>query len=318
MSKKNMLKTFLSKEILDSARKAGIDIGCMIDPQTPKFFVNLNKITAIKQLPGLILEGKEMESGVEAKLVIKKGMKIKTPIHLCFGATEKTGEQVINSEFLIEDGAEISIFAHCSFPKAKNFVHRMKARVKIGKNAKFSYIESHYHGEDFGAHVFADFEVKNKGLFETSFTLDKGTAGELAISVDAVGMENSTTKIESKILGRGKKDEIQISDKIFLRGKGARGLAKMRALAASGGKVFMQGMILASAAGARGHLDCQEIIIGKCSRAKAIPIVEVENEQARVTHEASVGKIDQSQLEALMVKGLSEDEAVDMVISGLF
>ncbi len=45
-----------------------------------------------------------------------------------------------------------------------------------------------------------------------------------------------------------------------------------------------------------GHVDCQEIVSGADSVAKAVPIVEVSNDQARVTHEASVGKINQKEL----------------------
>jgi hypothetical protein len=91
----------------------------------------------------------------------------------------------------------------------------------------------------------------------------------------------------------------------------------MRAAAKNGGKVWMQGETFAKAPGAFGHIDCQEIVIGQNSSAKAIPIVEVTNDQARVTHEASVGKINQKELETLMTRGLTEDEATEVVIGAL-
>jgi hypothetical protein len=91
----------------------------------------------------------------------------------------------------------------------------------------------------------------------------------------------------------------------------------MRAAATNGGKVLMQGETIAQAAGAVGHVDCQEIVVGKGSYAKAIPIVEVTHPEARVTHEASVGKINQKELETLMTRGLSEEEATEMIIEAM-
>ena len=314
-----MPKSLLPKEIIDSARKVGINTNLMLGTNTPKLFVNYNKITAVREIPGLVLEGREIKNGVEAKIVVKKGMKISVPVHLCFGMVKQTGEQVIIPNFVIEDGAQVLMLAHCSFPRARNLIHRMQAKVKVGQKAKFFYEEHHYHGEDSGAHVFPNFEViiDEGGSFETVFSLTKGTVGELIVNLNVEALKNADAKIVSRVLGKTKKDKVEIYDRVFLKGENAKSIIKMRAAAVSGGRVFMQGETHASAAGARGHVDCQEIVVGKGSWAKAVPIVEVSHEQARVTHEASVGKVDQAQLETLMTRGLSEEEAVDMIIKGI-
>ncbi len=49
----------------------------------------------------------------------------------------------------------------------------------------------------------------------------------------------------------------------------------------------------------------------------SFPIVEVSNAQAHVTHEAAIGSVDNKQLETLLTRGLSEDQAVDLIIQGL-
>ena len=96
----------------------------------------------------------------------------------------------------------------------------------------------------------------------------------------------------------------------------SQSLIKSRAAAIGGGSVFLQGETVALAKGACGHIDCQEIIVGEKSAAKAIPIVEVRHPEARVTHEASVGKVNQKELETLMTRGLSEEEATDFIVRG--
>jgi hypothetical protein len=79
----------------------------------------------------------------------------------------------------------------------------------------------------------------------------------------------------------------------------------------------MMGITEASAPGATGHVDCKEIVQGVGSRARAIPIVRVTDENARVTHEAAVGKVSQKELDTLMARGLTEEEAIDMIIKGM-
>ncbi len=74
--------------------------------------------------------------------------------------------------------------------------------------------------------------------------------------------------------------------------------------------------ITAEAPYARGHVDCKEIVKDN-GTATAIPVVDVRNSLAHVTHEAAVGSVDKKQLETLMARGLDEDEASELIIQGL-
>ncbi|NIP73082.1 MAG: ATP-binding cassette domain-containing protein [Gammaproteobacteria bacterium] len=71
-----------------------------------------------------------------------------------------------------------------------------------------------------------------------------------------------------------------------------------------------------NAAGARGHMDCTEIVQDHAV-GESVPQVRVGHPEAKVTHEAAIGTVDQTQLETLMAHGLSPDQAVELVISGL-
>jgi uncharacterized protein len=57
-----------------------------------------------------------------------------------------------------------------------------------------------------------------------------------------------------------------------------------------------------------------EIIKGKDARASAIPRLVVNDDRAKLTHEAAIGSVDKKQVETLMARGLTEDEAVDVVV----
>jgi Fe-S cluster assembly scaffold protein SufB len=63
-------------------------------------------------------------------------------------------------------------------------------------------------------------------------------------------------------------------------------------------------------------VDCLEIVRGQ-GRVAAIPEVRVSHPEAKVTHEAAIGGVDHRQLEALMARGISPEEAVDRIVLGM-
>jgi hypothetical protein len=77
------------------------------------------------------------------------------------------------------------------------------------------------------------------------------------------------------------------------------------------------GEAVGNAPNARGHIDCVEILKGRDARASAVPKLTVNDDRAKLTHEAAIGSVDKKQVETLMARGLSEEEAVDVVVKGM-
>src|SRR5262249_15453747 len=74
--------------------------------------------------------------------------------------------------------------------------------------------------------------------------------------------------------------------------------------------------VLPSAHGARNFTQCDSLLMsGKCG-AHTFPYVEVKNATATVEHEASTSKISEDQLFYCLARGLSEEDAVNMIVSG--
>ncbi len=61
----------------------------------------------------------------------------------------------------------------------------------------------------------------------------------------------------------------------------------------------------------------REIIKGKDARVSAVPRLLVLDDRAKLTHEAAIGSVDKKQVETLMVLGLTEEQAVDVVVKGM-
>ena len=266
---------------------------------------------------GVEVETKEKKDGLDVDLRVKKGCEISKPLHLCFGMLPKRGLQKININLIIEDNAKLKILAHCIFPNAEKIIHRMQAKLFIGKNAEFEYNEVHYHGEYGGTEVIPHLEgrMDENSRMKNEFSLIEGTVGRLDIDYCLDLKDNATCELLAKVYGKSK-DEIRIKDTIHLNGAYSKGLAKSRVIVKDEAVSEVIGEIIANFPYSRGHVDCKEIVQDR-GKAKAYPFVSVTNSKAKVTHEAAIGSIDKKQVQALMVKGLSENEAVDIIIRGL-
>jgi Fe-S cluster assembly scaffold protein SufB len=238
-------------------------------------------------------------------------------VHLCFGMLPAEGLQEIIADYEIGAGAQVEFLAHCTFPNATKLEHRMDARIHVGAGATMKYNEAHFHGPHGGIEVRprALVTVDEGGQFVTSFNLTHGRAGVLefdyTVDVAARGVAELTTKAYGV-----EHDAITVRELVRLNGEGARSLAKTRAAVRDDATSQVLTTIEASAPGARGHMDCTEIVRGRAV-ARNTPTVVVRDDRAQVTHEAAIGTVNHKELETLMARGLDEDAAVDVIIRGM-
>jgi len=214
--------------------------------------------------------------------------------------------------------AKVEFLAHCTFPNAKHIEHIMNSRVSIGVNGNMSYIEEHYHSESGGTLVYPKLrgEIKEGGKLSEEFRLTRGRVGILNIDYEIEQDERSACDLLTKVYGK-KDDRIEVRESLHLNGEYAAGTAKSRIVLIDNAFGNVLGEIEGNAAYTRGHVDCHEVVHGKGARAASTPKISVENPLARVTHEAAIGRINKKELETLMARGLTEEEAVDIIVRGL-
>ncbi|MCD6093663.1 MAG: SufD family Fe-S cluster assembly protein [Candidatus Omnitrophica bacterium] len=306
------------EQLLSIYEKAGGNKDAFSDKGIANLLIHGDKVLNVNDVEGVILKSEQKKDGVIAHLSVGKDVRVKNPIHLCFGILSREGRQEIGVNIFIEDGAEAEVLAHCVFPNAVKVLHKMDANIKIGNDAKFRYQERHYHGEFGGIKVIpnAKVSVGKESIYENIFSLLKGKVGFLDFNYEVNCSGRSITNMIAKIYGKGE-DEIRIKEKVNLNGEGARSLIKTRVVLKDKARAEVIGETYGNAPYARGHVDCVEILNGKEALAKAIPIVSVKDEKAKVTHEAAIGSVDKKQMETLMARGLEEEEAIDTIVKGI-
>lgn len=276
-----------------------------------------HRILSHRSVPGLRLDLEETPEAIVGKMTVQAGVTIEQPIHMCFGLAHPTGSQTIRIDVLVEEKATARVLSHCLFPVATAAQHRMQAMIDIGPGASLTYTEGHYHGPHGGMLVIPHATVKigKGGRYFSDFSLLSGSVGSLDIDYLVEVEEDGIAELAAKIFAH-RSDRITLKEAVMLRGERSRGLIKTRVVLEDEARAEITGITEAHAKGARGHVDCMEIVQGR-AQASAIPIVRVFHPEAKVTHEAAIGSVDKKELETLMARGLTPEQAVEMIVSGI-
>lgn len=273
-----------------------------------------HRLASMKSLPGVRVEADASDSGIDARIVIAAGVRVDQPIHLCFGLYQQFGVQNVRLTLTLEPRAQATLWAHCMFATPLAARHAMQGEIQLMQGAVLRHQEAHYHGSSGEIQVIPHTRVSlQKGArYVGDFSLIQGRVGQLDIDYSVDVGEAAVAELVSRVYGFGS-DAIRIREQLDLNGTGARGLVKTRVAVRDESRAEVFGIMHGNAAGARGHVDCMEIVRDH-AEVSAVPELRVRHPQAKVTHEAAIGSVDSKQMETLMARGLAPDEAVDLIV----
>ena len=304
-------------ELKRALPRVGAEPSILDDARTAHVVAHGHRILSRRTVPGVRVDLAETADAIVGRLTVDAGMRIERPIHLCFGLAHPTGVQQIRIDVTVRAGAQAQVLSHCLFPFARVAEHRMQAVVAIEDGAALSYTEGHYHGPHGGMQVLphATISVGKGARYFSDFSLLTGAVGNLDLDYRVEVDEEGVAELSAKIFAH-RSDRIALKEAVILKGERSRGLIRTRVVLADQAQAEVTGITEAYARGARGHVDCMEIVQGQ-AHASAIPIVKVFHPEAKVTHEASIGSVDRKELETLMARGLDPEHAVEMIVSGI-
>ena len=294
----------------------------------------LNKVADIEEIPNgaynLRIDGesvlrnnsenvqiipKEDKSGID--IYIKENTKNETiyiPVLIMRGGIN----DLVYNDFHIGENAQVTIVAGCGIHNHTdhNSEHNGIHTFYLEKNDKVTYVEKHYgHGEKQGkknlSPVTTVYLKENATLTMNSTQMEgvdyavRKTLGELD--------ENASFIVNEKILTQND----QFADSIFevnLKGKNASTKITSRAVAKDQSKQEFHSNVIGSQE-SFGHIECDAILMNDATII-AVPQISALSSDARLIHEATIGKIAGAQLEKLLTLGLSEQEAEDFIIKG--
>ena len=108
---------------------------------------------------------------------------------------------------------------------------------------------------------------------------------------------------------------LTLGSRVFLEAPGTRTEIISRAVA-TGGEIVARGYIEGNARDVRGHLECRGLILNDGAVMHAIPELRGTVAGIDLSHEAAVGKIAEEEVQYLMARGLTRDEAASTIVRG--
>ena len=302
--------------IVKAYEKSGGNVSNLLRKDIASIIINGDKVIGLNNVQGVRLEPQKIENGVSVNIEIKGY--IKNPIHICTGYVGKEGYQKVIFNITVEENSSVNFISHCSFPWSEDFTHEAEMYVHVKPGGRMEYRDEHFHSESGKINLKSKVKavVEKGGYFADFFKLTRTRIGkmdlfmEISLDEDAVGHLDSTVKAS-------KDDRVSIKEVLNLNGSRSRGIAKTTVVALDKARVVVINEAYGNAEGTKGHIVCEEITKGEGVIVNASPILEVRNEKAELTHEASIGRVNQKQLETLMAKGLSEEEATNLIIKGI-
>lgn len=308
------LKNSIATKLTDSA---GIEHDLFKRKDIAHLLIHHDKIVGMHAVEGLVIDTEQITDGIKIDLRLKQGTVIKNPVQMCFGMMPKKGTQRIKLNAVIEKDAHINVLAHCTFPNAVDVKHLMDATLILEPHASYKYYERHVHSDKGGVQVIpkAKISVGKHARYITDFELLKGRVGLIDIDYETTCEAFSMLEMNARV-NATHDDVVKIKEIAHLNGEHSKGVLLSRVAVRDNAKAEVHSELTASAPFARGHVDCKEIVQDD-GVVSAVPIVKVNHPKAHITHEASLGSVDSKQLQTLMARGLSEDDATDLIIQGL-
>ncbi|CCH47647.1 SufB/SufD family protein [Pseudodesulfovibrio piezophilus] len=245
---------------------------------------------------------------------VKAGAKIKDPIQSCLMLKSEQVGQNVHNIVIIEEGAEAHIITGCSV------AHGTKAGAHLGiseffvkKNASLTFTMVHNWGESVAVRPRSAGVVEEGGKFLSNYVLLKPVKDLQMYPAITLNGPHSVARFNSVVVA-SEGSHLDMGNRVIMNAPHTRCEIIARTIA-SGGTIINRGHIAASHVPSKGHLECQGLILGD-GRIWAIPELDGTAEGVELSHEASVGKIAQEEIEYLMARGMDEDEATSTIVRG--
>jgi len=257
---------------------------------------------------------------------VPKGVRCPMEVSTYFRINDKNTGQFERTLVIAEESSFVSYLEGCTAPAYdNNQLHAAVVELIALDNAEIKYatVQNWYSGNP---------ETGEGGIF--NFVTKRGRCAGVNSKISWTQVEvgaaitwkypscilqgdNSIGEFYSVALTNGRM-QADTGTKMIHLGKNTRSTVVSKGIAADFSHNSYRGLIkvVPKATGARNYTQCDSMLVGdKCS-ANTFPYIEVGNSSSQVEHEASTSKLNEEQLFYFMSRGISQENAVNMIVNG--
>ncbi|MCI0518617.1 MAG: Fe-S cluster assembly protein SufB [Woeseiaceae bacterium] len=256
---------------------------------------------------------------------IPKGVRCPMELSTYFRINAANTGQFERTLIIADEGSHVSYLEGCTAPmRDENQLHAAVVELVALKDAriKYSTVQNWYPGDENGKGGIYNFVTKRgdcRGAnSKISWTqVETGSAITWKYPSCVLRGENSVGEFYSVAVANNMQ-QADTGTKMIHIGRNTRSTIVSKGISAGRAQNAYRGLvrIMPQAANARNHTQCDSLLLGKNCGAHTFPYMEIRNPTARVEHEATTSKISEDQLFYCRQRGISEEDAVSMIVNG--
>ncbi|MBQ2314748.1 MAG: Fe-S cluster assembly protein SufB [Treponema sp.] len=248
---------------------------------------------------------------------VPKGVKVKIPLQSYFRLNAAGAGQFEHTLIIVDEGADLHFIEGCSAPKynvANLHAGCVELYVKKGAHLRYSTIEN------WSKNMY-NLNTK-RALVEEDATMEwvSGSFGShISYLYPTTLLKGDRSRCEfTGITFAGQGQNLDTGAKMVHIGKHTSSVINSKSISKSGGiSTYRSAIVVNSGAKhAKASVDCQSLMLDSESRSDTVPAMNIMTDDCDVGHEAKIGRISNKAVFYLMSRGLSEEEARAMIVSG--
>jgi Fe-S cluster assembly protein SufB len=255
---------------------------------------------------------------------IPKGVRCPMELSTYFRINALDTGQFERTLIVAEEGAHVSYLEGCTAPmRDKNQLHAAVVELVAldGAHVKYSTVQNWYPGDAEGRGGIYNFVTKRgkamRGAKISWTQVETGSAITWKYPSVILQGDDSVGEFYSVALCNNRQ-QADTGTKMIHIGKNTRSTIISKGISAGHGQNTYRGLVRVQkgATGARNYSQCDSLLIGDKCGAHTFPYIEVKNRSAQVEHEATTSKISEDMLFYCRQRGISQEDAVSMIVNG--
>ena len=248
---------------------------------------------------------------------VPKGVNVEIPLQSYFRLNAKGAGQFEHTLIIVDEGAQLHFIEGCSAPKYNVAnLHAGCVELFVGKNAKLRYSTIENWSKNMYNLNTKRAKVEENGIMEWvsgSF----GSHVSYLYPMTVLKGDNARSQFTG-VTFAGKGQNLDTGAKMVHIGKDTSSFINTRSISKGGGiSTYRSAVVIQNQAkNAKSAVSCQSLMLDDESRSDTVPAIDVRTNKADVGHEAKIGRISDDAVFYLMSRGISEEEAKSLIVSG--
>ena len=250
-------------------------------------------------------------------LYVPKNVRVEVPIQMYFRMNEESMGQFERTLIVVDEGASIHYVEGCTAPTfSSSSLHAATVEIIVKKDAYCRYTTI----QNWSDNVY-NLVTKRATAAENATVewVDGNIGAKTTMKYPSIFLKGRGAKGTVTTMAMAGKDQIQdTGTKIYHLAPDTSSTIVSKSIAREGGVVNYRGQVYVSAdaKNSDSHIECDTILLDAQSKSDTIPYNEIHNSYVNLEHEAKVSKVSEEQLYYLMSRGLTEQQATEMIIVG--